>query len=245
MIFTAIVASARARTGKTLVARLLAENFILAGGQPAIFDTETGERGLWSCFRDDSLALDLDRVTDQMALFEHLTSQQPDSRVVDISNHSFRKFFDLMRDSDYVTEARERGIEPVILYIASPDPDSFEQGRQLHEQFPDCPFVVVENDYLGSIKPLTKLGAGYRALEHLRPRLHLAALDPSLSKAIDDPSLSFSEFIRDPNPELPAGDAGAVRTWLLGSFQKVYALMKELEKVSGAAAPPQREPSSL
>jgi len=39
MNFATIVASAHARSGKTLLARLLTENFILGGQQPAIFDT--------------------------------------------------------------------------------------------------------------------------------------------------------------------------------------------------------------
>ena len=48
MIFAAIIASARVRAGKTLLARLLADNFLLSGTRPALFDTETAERRLWS-----------------------------------------------------------------------------------------------------------------------------------------------------------------------------------------------------
>ena len=241
MIFTAIVASARARSGKTLVARLLADNFILAGGRPAVFDTDTGERSLWSAFRNEAFAVDLDRVTDQMALFDKLTLDGAESRIIEISQHSFRKFFDLMRDSDYVAEARSRNIEPVIFYIPSPDPDSFDQGRQLHEQFPDCPFVVVENEYLGEARPFTKLGVGYRALEALHPKLKITAFDPSLTRTIDDPSLSYSEFIRETRPEMTQARADAARDWLLQSFKQVYWVIQHLEHPDRMRPPPRRE----
>ena len=56
--FAIIVASGHARSGKTLLARLLAENFVQGGMQPAIFDTDAAAP-LVSRFPNDVFALDM------------------------------------------------------------------------------------------------------------------------------------------------------------------------------------------
>jgi hypothetical protein len=236
MIFAAIVASARVRAGKTLLARLLAENFLLSGSRPALFDTESSERRLWSYFPNETTVVDLDRVTDQMTLFEALTVGSEHPRIVEVTHRSSKKFFDVMRDSDYVSEARASGIEPVVFYIPSPDPDSFEYGRQLREHLGHCSFVVVNNAHLGEIKHFTRLSVGYRALETNRPRLLIPRLDPAYTGAIDDPTLSFSEFIRDPRTDLPLAARDAIRQWLVRSLREIYGVMRALEDAGGAYA---------
>lgn len=228
MIFTAIVASARARTGKTLLARLLAENFILSGQRPAIYDTDSHEPKLSSYFPDDAVARDLDRVPDQMALFDTLVAESSRPQVVDVTHRSFRKFFDLMRDSSFVMEARTHRIEPVVFYIPATDPDSFESGRQVRDELGDCPFVVVENTYLGDVRSFARFGAGYHAMMSHRPRVVIPALEESLVKTIDDPMLSISNFIRQPHPELSFAVHDRLGIWLLQTFRQIYGVMQDL-----------------
>src|SRR5205085_9030048 len=79
----AIVASLHARSGKTLLARVLVEHFILAGGKPLIFDTDAIERRLCTAFPYDAIVLDVTRVRDQMALFDTLAKPFAAGRVVD------------------------------------------------------------------------------------------------------------------------------------------------------------------
>ncbi len=241
MIFSAIVASVRPRTGKTLLARLLAENFILSGGRPAIFDTDASERTLGACFPNDALVLDLDRVPDQVTLIDTLVLESAQPRVVDVAHRSFRKFFDLARDTGFMPEARSHGVEPIIFYIPSTDAESFEQGRLLHEQFEDCPFVTVENAHLGEVPSFARLGVGYRALQGVRPHLTMLPLDPALMKFVEGPKLSLSDFVRQANPELPPAAYDGIRTWLLRNFRHVYNALRNIEHARGGAAPPRRE----
>jgi hypothetical protein len=227
--FATIVASSRGRNGKTLLARLLAENFILAGEQPAIFDTDMVERTLAKCFPKDAIGIDLDRVTDQVALFEALSAPSPNSRVVDLTHRSFKKFFDLMIDSDYVYEARSRGIEPVVFYVPALDPDSFEHGRQLLARLGDCAFAVVENPYLGEVKPFARRGIGYRTLEAHGLRLRIPALDPVLVGAVDDSTLSLSGFMRQPPADLSFEARDAIRLWLIKVFREISHVLRSVE----------------
>ena len=168
MNFAIIVASARARSGKTLLARLLAEHFILSGQQPAIFDTDATAAPLVARFPNDAIALDIDRVTDQMALFDGLSAPAANSRIVDLTHGAFKKFFDLMLDSDYIREARANGIEPVVFYIAGTDQEAFEQANELRYRIGDCPFVFVENACLGEIKQSIRDSEDFRSLADCR-----------------------------------------------------------------------------
>jgi len=237
MAIAAIVASARVRAGKTLLARLLAENFVLSGHRPALLDTDTTEQRLCSFFRSEAELFDLDRVTDQMALFESLSVGSSHSRIVDVSYRSAKKFFELMRDTDYVAEARANDVEPVIFYIPSPDPDSYEYGRELAHQLPGTTFAVVQNDYLGEVKHLTRLSVGYRALETMRPRIVLPALDQAYVPDIDAPSFSFREFMQEPPHELPHAARDAIRHWLVQCFRSTYAAIETLQSGNVTAGP--------
>ncbi len=228
--FATIVASSHGRNGKTLLARLLAENFILAGETPAIFDTDAAERTLSRCFPKRAIGIDLDRVADQVALFEALAASSPDSRVVDLTHRAFKKFFDLMLDSDYFVEARARGIEPVIFYLPALEPDSFEHGRQLRARLGDCAFVVVDNPYLGEIGSSAQRGAGYRALHDHALAMQIPPLDPYLAKIVDDPGLSLSAFMRQPPADLSFEARDAIRTWLLRIFREISRVLRVVEK---------------
>jgi len=55
--------------------------------------------------------LDIDRVRDQVSLFDRLAAPAAEVQIVDVATQAFRKFFDLMRESDYVAEARARNVE--------------------------------------------------------------------------------------------------------------------------------------
>ncbi|MBI4273591.1 MAG: hypothetical protein HY659_02675 [Rhizobiales bacterium] len=234
--FATIVTSSRGRDGKTLLARLLAENFILAGETPAIFDTDVVERTLSRCFSKNAIAIDIDRVTDQVGLFEALAAPSPNARVVDLTHRSFKKFFDLMISSDYLHEARERGVEPVVFYIPALDPDSFEAGRQLLARLEDYAFVVVENPYLGEIKPFDRRGVGYRALADHHLRMHIPPLDPYLANTVDDSSLSLSGFMRQPPADLSFEARDAIRTWLLAVFREISRVLRVVENPGDRSA---------
>jgi hypothetical protein len=95
----AFVTSVHARTGRTLLARVLAEHFVLSGQRPLIFDTDPVEHRLQSCFPHDTIVVDLNEVRDQMTLFDTLAAPSPESRVADVSHQAFRKFFRVMSES--------------------------------------------------------------------------------------------------------------------------------------------------
>ena len=230
MNFAIIVASARARSGKTLLARLLAENFILGGQQPAIFDTDATAAPLVARFPDDALAIDVDRVTDQMALFDGLSAPAENSRIVDLTHGSFKKFFDLMLESDYLREARANGVEPVVFYIAGADQDDFEQANDLRLRIGNCAFVFVENAMQGEIKQSVRNSEAFRTLADLPTRMLIPALDPYFMELIEEPDISLSEFIREPTMKMAPEMRGAIRSWLINVLAEIYRVLGMIER---------------
>src|SRR5258706_9526203 len=99
-----------------------------------------------------------------------------------------------MQDSDFVSEARARLVEPVIFYIADRNPDAYEEGRILRERFQDGALVLVENAYLGPVKERTRRSGGYRAFESHDLCIALPRLEPEIADAIEDSDVSLSEI---------------------------------------------------
>jgi len=241
----AIVASLHGRAGKTLFARIVADYFAFSGGRPFVFDTDITEQTLRAAFPFDTTVVDLTETRDQMALFDTVAAPAPDPRVVDVSHYVFRRFFKLMEGTDFVSEARTRQVEPVIFYIAGRNPDAYEEGVALRERF-DCPLVLVENAFLGSLKDRTLRSAGYRAFEAHELCMTLSVLDPAIAEAIEDPLLSLSEIMRRP---LSRGDeAGAdglnydqlteLRRWLMTVFRDIHRVTRAAQDLRASRLVP-------
>lgn len=222
--YTFIVASLHGRSGKTLLARLLADHAILNGETPEIFDTDAIEKKLSLCFPAYTTVIDLDKVTNQMELFDTLVAPSETPRIVDVTHRSFSKFFKLMLEIGYVAEARERDNEPVILYILDREAESCAQGISLREHFRDCSFFVVHNDFLGKSDRQVQNSAAYQTLARHDLQMRLPALDQMFASVIDDPELSLSGFTHDPPSAMPPGKMSfaymslearsSIRAWL-------------------------------
>jgi hypothetical protein len=243
--FAAIVASLHGRTGKTLFARVLADYFLLSGNRPLVFDTDFTEQTLRASFPFDTVVLDLSETRDQMRLFDTVAARSPEARVVDVSHYVFRKFFKVMQDCDFVSEARERGVEPVIFYIANRNADAYEEGRQLRERFPGCALVLVENVFLGPLKEQTLRSAGYRAFDSHELCMMLPLLDPAAAAAIQEAEISLSDVITRPLSRsddsafggLSFDQRAEMRSWLMKVFRDVHRVTRAAEQRASSLVP--------
>jgi hypothetical protein len=232
--YTYLIASPHGRTGKTLLARLFADYALLAHQNPEIFDTDAAERSLAAYFPTRATIVDLDRVPDQMKLFDTLTAPTPAPRVVDVMHRVFRKFFRLVQEIGYVAEARGRDIEPVIVYIPDRELASYEEGRLLRDHFKDCHFIVAENAIIGKPDRHVQQSEHYRSLMAHDLQLYMPALDPMFAGVIDDPRLSLSDFARETPVDRPLGELSlaylslearaAIRGWLKEMFGELRRL---------------------
>jgi hypothetical protein len=239
-----IVASPRARTGKTLLARVIVEHLLLSGIPHVVFDTDAVERRLASFFPERSVVIDLDRVPDQMKLFDTLGSPVAVTQLIDLTHRSFKKFFSLMRDIDFVAEARASGFEPVIFFIPDGETDSYEQGIILRDQFRESGFVLVRNEALGEPSREALRNPSFAAFVGHTPRMTLQRLDPFFLTAIADPKLSLSEFMRRSlmreSPSRMATEQmsiaymsrearSGITVWLQSAFTEIRRVLQEAE----------------
>jgi hypothetical protein len=244
----AIVASLHARTGKTLLARVIGDYFALSGRPPLVFDTDITEQTLRAAFPYDTIVVDLAETRDQMTLFDTLARRSPEARVVDVSHHVFRKFFKLMLDSQFAAEAHLRNVEPIVFYMTDRGSDAYEEARLLRERFDNCALVLVDNNaFVGRVKDVTRRSAPYQEMQQHDLRMALPRLDTAVADALDDPSVSLSDIIRQPLSrsdsgqrmpgDLPFEERAALRAFLVTVFRDIHRLIREIETRAPALSP--------
>jgi hypothetical protein len=234
--FAAIVASLHGHVGKTLLARTLTDYFRLSGGTPYIFDTDPVERGLSGLF-PEARVIDLAVVRDQMVLFDTLPKRSPDMRVVDVTHGSLTKFFELLRQTDVIAEARSNNVKLVIFYIPDRRIDSFEAGLILRDNFPDCAFIVVDNGFFREPRLKARLDLSYKTLTAHNWRFRMPELHEQVIDTLEDCNLSMSDFMRQPmsptgemavQDSLTPGLRIPLRAWIFRMFQEIDRLTKAL-----------------
>jgi len=231
-----IVASLHGRSGKTVFARLLADYTILQGSTPNLFDTDTVEKKLTSSFPEQSVLIDLAKVTDQMKLFDTLLVPSRNPRIVDLTHRSFSKFFNLLLEMGFVAEAKLHDIETVIFYIPDRETESYQQGVSLRELFKDCHIIVVENALLGQPSDYVQRSNSYKTLMQKALTMRLPALDPLFVNVVDDPQLSLSDFSKAVEGEYPPAQKTiaylslearfSIRAWLADAFAEIGRIIK-------------------
>jgi hypothetical protein len=245
MSFAAIVASLHARTGKTLLARVLADYFILSGRPPLLFDTDVAECRLSAAFPHATMVVDPANVPDQMTLFDTLALAAPEARVVDVSHQAYRKFFRVMHDIRFVSEARERNVEPVIFYIADRNADSYEEAVQLSERSGGCTLVAVENALLGMPPEPVRNSSAYQTFASRELHMVMPVLDPAAALALAEPAFSLSAFMRAPHghndiplapQSSPLDPRGPLRSWVLKVFKDVHRITRAVAVGSASVA---------
>jgi hypothetical protein len=144
-----------------------------------------------------------------------------------------------MFESQFAAEARLRGVEPIIFYIADRNPDAFEEARALRERFEGCALVLVDNAFIGKVKDITRRSAGYQEMQQHDLRMALPRLDVALADALEDPALSLSEVVTRPLSrgaaeqrapgDLSFDERAALRGWLVQVFREFHRVTREIE----------------
>lgn len=193
-----LVVSPRERSGTTLIARLFAEFFRLAGDAPVLFDTDA-QRPKFSKYFPEAELINLEQTRGQMRLFDTLPLRAHEPKIVDVTHRSFPTFFEQMRDIDLVKEARANNVEPVIVYVPQNQADDFERGYRIREHF-GCEFMVAENAFLGTATQDLHGVNAYWALKGHPLRMKIPVLDPMNMNLMEDERVSLAEFLKATAP---------------------------------------------
>jgi hypothetical protein len=189
--FVYIVCSPRPRVGKTLLARLIAEYFLLSEGDVAGFDINMSEPSLIDYLPRETETADILDTRGQIALMDRLIAADGVPKVIDLGYPSYEAFFRMAEEIGFVKEALVHQVEPVILFIADRDRGSAMAFASLRQRFPQIAVIAVNNenvlhgevpDIFAATRPLT-----------------IALLPSFLRAIIDRASFSFTGYIRGPN----------------------------------------------
>jgi hypothetical protein len=216
--FITIVASPRPRTGKTLVARMLADFHVHNERKVAAFDINPDDPALTQFTPALSAPADVSGIRGQMALFDRLVADDGTHKIVDVGHPSFKPFFKVATEIGLVEEARRRDIATIVLFLVSPDDPTVDAYRVLRREFTGAAIVPVYNEALGGPQHRDRFAAlGPGAL-----LMQFPALAPGLRRHIERKPFSFSdERARDTGLE----GHNELQRWL----RRVFREFREME----------------
>lgn len=233
-----IVASPRQRVGKTLIARLVID-FLLTSERPLEgYDLHPHEPALAKRFPGFVAPIDIGDVSGQMQLFDRLLAHNSITKVVDLGCRPFAQFFAVMWEIDFVTEARRRLIEPIVLFVADPEPATARTYGALRSQFETTTFLPVHNQAVSIT--FTKEDFPPTRTEH--GIIRIPSLSPLVRRVIDRPSFSFGTYM---NEQLTGPTQ--VHQWIYPIVTKfreleLQLLMGRLTALLGGSDPAGRRP---
>jgi hypothetical protein len=236
-----IVASPRPRSGKTLLARALAEFFLTDGRPVGTFDLDTLDGTLARFLPKLTVRADIADTRGQVALFDELIIANEKPKAVDVSAHAYEPFLKVMEQIDFATQASLVSVDPVILFATTAEAASVKAYARLRERFPGLTLVPVYND--GIVRG-HNLRDDFPTTSATALPLRLPMLSPSLRAIIDAPAFSFTEFRRSPPTDMRDILRDELSSWL----KRVYLQFREMElrllltSLRGSLRSPSSEP---
>jgi hypothetical protein len=211
-----IVASRHPRVGKTLLARLLIE-FLRIGGRPLVgYDLDPREPALAGWFPSLVWPVDIADTRGQMALFDRILTDHWRTTVIDLGDGLFDQFFKVMAEIGFEDEARQKSIQPIVLFITDSAPFTAQTYAELRRRLGRTTFVPVHNEAASFMVIAQDFPASSPKYETIR----MARLSPIVRGVIDRPGFSFATYMS----QQPGGPT-KVHSWI----GQIFAKFRELE----------------
>jgi hypothetical protein len=211
-----IVASRHPRVGKTLLARLLID-FLRIGSRPLVgYDLDPREPTLAGCFPSLVWSIDIADTRGQMALFDRILADHWRTTVIDLGDGLFDQFFKVMAEIGFEEEARQKSIQPVVLFITDQAPITAQTYAELRRRLGETVFVPVHNEAASFMVIAQDFPPSSPKYETIR----IPRLSAIVRGVIDRPGFSFSTYMS----QQPGGPT-EVHSWI----NKVFAEFRELE----------------
>jgi hypothetical protein len=214
-----IVASRHPRVGKTLLARLLIE-FLRISGRPLVgYDLDPREPTLAGCFASLVWPVDIADTGGQMALFDRILTDHWRTTVIDLGYGLFDQFFKVMAEIGFEDEARQKSIQPIVLFITDPAPFTAQTCAELRRRLERTIFVPVHNEAAS----LMVIAQDFPPSSPKFQTLRIPRLSPIVRGVIDRPGFSFSAYMS----QQPGGPT-EVHSWIGQIFTEFRALELQL-----------------
>lgn len=211
-----IIASPQPRVGKTLIARLLIE-FFSAGKRPVVgYDINPQDPALAGHLPHLVFTANVADTRGQMALFDQLIADHSSTVVIDLGYGPFEQFFTVIAEIGFVAEARQRSIEPIVLFVADRTPATVRAYAALRRRLPAATFVPVHNEAVSVTFEAEDFPPSRAECRMIR----ISRLSPIVRGVLDRPSFSFGAHI---------GERSSGPTEIHSWIGSVFAEFRELE----------------
>jgi hypothetical protein len=211
-----IVASRHPRVGKTLLARLMIE-FLRLSGRPLVgYDLDPREPTLAGCFPNLVWPIDIADTSGQMALFDRILADHWRTTVIDLGYGLSDQFFKVMSEIGFEDEAREKSIQPIVLFITDPAPITAQSYAELRRRLGRTVFVPVHNEAASFMVIPQDFPPSSPKYETIR----IPRLSAIVRGVIDRPGFSFSTYMS----QQPGGPT-EVHSWI----NQIFSEFRELE----------------
>jgi hypothetical protein len=219
--FITVVTSTRPHSGRTLVARLLADFYMQDARKVAAFDLNGGDTALSDYLPAVAAPADISGIYGQMALFDRLAANDGTQKVIDLGLAAMKPFFAVMQDIDLAGEMRRIGTATIVLFVATPDDAAAEAFAALRRDIPAAALVPVHNAYLGESQYRDRFAAsGPGAVP-----VHIPVLTPGLRRLTETKPFSFN----DPPDKAIVGAGIEPGNELQRWVRRVYVEFREME----------------
>jgi hypothetical protein len=217
-----IVCSPQQKVGRTLVARLLIDFFLMEDRPVAGFDFDAERPALIDFLPKQTISADVDDIGGQMALFDRLIVPDGITKVVDLAPASFQRFFWVMARIGYLDDARRKGIEPIALFIATPDAASQRAYADLQRSMKDLVLVPVYNEAIAHGQRARK---NYPPSRQVSLPIQIPALPQHFYRYLEQAPISFADFRGTPPQDIPLDAFVELLRWT----RRVFVEFRELE----------------
>jgi hypothetical protein len=210
-----IVCSPRRGVGKTLLARLLAEFYLIDGRPVAAIDLADEGPQLVDYLPDVTTLADIGDAPGQMALFDSIIADRRAIKIIDLSHRTFRDFFTIADQISFFEEARRQAIEPLVLFMIDPDPKTAKAYTILRRWCAAASLLPVRNQLVAKGIPYCATFPNESAVS---VSLEIPLLGAALKPLVEQQSFSFARFWRTTPVSLPVKLDDELRAWIKRNF---------------------------
>jgi hypothetical protein len=229
-----IVCSPRRRVGKTLLSRLLVEYHLSEGRRIAAIDLGDESPQLSDYLPKLTTIADVSETRGQMALFDGLLMDEEVPKVVDVSHRAFKDFFGVVQKIGLFEEARDRGMETLMLFMVDQHPASAQAYQVLSRWFTNASLLPVHNHAVAAALPPRP---EFKDDDTPDP-LEIPLLRPPLRWQVDQHSFSFAKLREQISDSLPVEIHIELESWTTSVFLQVRQIELALARYHAAMTAP-------
>jgi hypothetical protein len=210
-----VACSPHPRSGVTTTARLLTDFYLSRQSAVEGFDTDPHEPRYAGSFPERVRIIDASEIKGQISMFDRLLVADGAPKIVDVWNRAYDRFFTTIRDIGFIEEARDRGVEPVILFHVDPSQSTLARALALDAAWPNVTMIAVHNEGASPLGPRP-----HEILEHYPSvrKFVIPALDAEVARSLELRDLSLCDFLSAPPPDMSIVVRAALNAWLARVF---------------------------